>query len=147
MIANVATALVVAGAIILLLGLRIVVNLIHQLPLGTLRSRWRVLAGLIGLFFAGYVGYLTAFRGRPASLVDLIVPVVFFSGACFVWLTARLSLQTALDVMHLHVLEQQSVTDPLTGLFNRRYLDRRLAEEIATAQRYGLQLSVLMIDI
>jgi diguanylate cyclase (GGDEF)-like protein len=35
----------------------------------------------------------------------------------------------------------------LTGIFNRRYLDHRLAEEVARAQRYDLPLSILMLDI
>jgi diguanylate cyclase (GGDEF)-like protein len=37
--------------------------------------------------------------------------------------------------------------DQLTGLFNRRHLDRRLAEEMARAQSYGLTLSIFLFDI
>ncbi|MCB1857395.1 MAG: sensor domain-containing diguanylate cyclase [Gammaproteobacteria bacterium] len=38
------------------------------------------------------------------------------------------------------------LTDALTGLHNRRYLDRRLAEETSRAQRYRQPLSCLFID-
>jgi len=38
------------------------------------------------------------------------------------------------------------LTDALTGLHNRRYLERRLDEEIARARRYGHPLSCLFID-
>lgn len=38
------------------------------------------------------------------------------------------------------------LTDALTGLHNRRYLDRRLTEEISRAKRYGHPLSCLFID-
>lgn len=38
------------------------------------------------------------------------------------------------------------MTDPLTGLHNRRYLDRRLNEEIACALRYRQPLSCLFVD-
>jgi two-component system, cell cycle response regulator len=38
------------------------------------------------------------------------------------------------------------LTDPLTGLHNRRYLDRRLKEEISRASRYRQPLSCLFID-
>jgi diguanylate cyclase (GGDEF)-like protein len=38
------------------------------------------------------------------------------------------------------------LTDPLTELHNRRYLDRRLSEELARASRYRLPLSCLFID-
>jgi len=45
------------------------------------------------------------------------------------------------------MLEQENVTDPLTGIFNRRYLDRRLHEEFARAERYHQPLSILLIDL
>lgn len=38
------------------------------------------------------------------------------------------------------------LTDALTGLHNRRYLERRLQEEIARARRYGHPLSCLFVD-
>jgi diguanylate cyclase (GGDEF)-like protein len=44
-------------------------------------------------------------------------------------------------------LERQAITDGLTGLYNHRYVYERLNQEIARAQRYGLPLSLLMIDI
>ena len=44
-------------------------------------------------------------------------------------------------------LKQLSVTDALTGLLNRRYLEERLAEEIKRSNRYGYPMSVLMIDV
>jgi diguanylate cyclase (GGDEF)-like protein len=40
-----------------------------------------------------------------------------------------------------------SITDPLTGLQNRRYLEERLAEEVNRTKRYEQPLSFLMIDI
>jgi diguanylate cyclase (GGDEF)-like protein len=36
--------------------------------------------------------------------------------------------------------------DPLTSLFNRRYLDDHLKAEFAFAQRHGTKLSLLLID-
>lgn len=43
--------------------------------------------------------------------------------------------------------EQLSVTDPLTGLLNRRYLEERLDEEIKRSNRHGYPMSFLMIDV
>jgi len=40
-----------------------------------------------------------------------------------------------------------SITDPLTGAFNRRYLMEQLPREIDRAARYGRQLSVIMCDV
>jgi diguanylate cyclase (GGDEF)-like protein len=44
-------------------------------------------------------------------------------------------------------LEEQSITDALTGLRNRRFFDERIHEEFRRAQRYGDYLSLIMIDL
>ena len=44
-------------------------------------------------------------------------------------------------------LEEQSVTDALTGLKNRRYFDERFPEEFRRAQRYSDPVSLMMIDL
>lgn len=44
-------------------------------------------------------------------------------------------------------LEQQAMTDPLTGLGNRRYLEDQAAMEMARAQRSGAPLSLIAIDL
>ena len=44
-------------------------------------------------------------------------------------------------------LRIQSIRDPLTGLFNRRYLEESLARELARCERRGLPLSLMMLDV
>lgn len=44
-------------------------------------------------------------------------------------------------------LEELSISDQLTGLRNRRYLDRLLQEECCRCQRYRHPLAVLLLDI
>jgi diguanylate cyclase (GGDEF)-like protein len=44
-------------------------------------------------------------------------------------------------------LEQQSVRDPLTGAFNRRYFEESLRREILRASRNGRGLALVMLDI
>ena len=44
-------------------------------------------------------------------------------------------------------LQLQSLRDPLTGLFNRRYLEENLVRELHRAERRGSPVSVLMIDV
>jgi diguanylate cyclase (GGDEF)-like protein/PAS domain S-box-containing protein len=44
-------------------------------------------------------------------------------------------------------LEQQSITDGLTGLHNRRFLFERLEQEVDRHRRSGLVLSLLVLDI
>lgn len=40
-----------------------------------------------------------------------------------------------------------SITDPLTSLLNRRYLEERLSEELSRSKRYQHAMSFMMIDI
>ena len=44
-------------------------------------------------------------------------------------------------------LLRSGFTDFLTGFYNRRYLEARLREELARAQRLGQTLAILMIDV
>lgn len=44
-------------------------------------------------------------------------------------------------------LSQLAITDPLTGLYNRRHLTQRLDEEIERSKRMGTPLSVVITDI
>ena len=44
-------------------------------------------------------------------------------------------------------LEELAIRDPLTGLYNRRYLDDALERELQRAHRQGYPVSVLVIDI
>lgn len=50
-------------------------------------------------------------------------------------------------VHYKHSLNMVTITDELTGLFNRKYLHARLEAEISRAKRYGTDLSCLLIDI
>ena len=52
------------------------------------------------------------------------------------------------DITSLHSsLREQAIRDPLTGLFNRRYLDEALQNELARAKREDSEISLIMIDI
>ncbi|CAN5818662.1 hypothetical protein BH23DEI1_BH23DEI1_18270 [soil metagenome] len=62
----------------------------------------------------------------------------------------RVAEQLALAVSNLRLreaLEQLSIRDPLTGLFNRRFLEQSLVLEIARAVRTRQPLSVVMVDV
>lgn len=54
----------------------------------------------------------------------------------------------ALSNMKLReTLRNLSIRDPLTGLFNRRYMEEVLEQELLKAKRYGRSLGVIMLDI
>jgi diguanylate cyclase (GGDEF)-like protein len=47
----------------------------------------------------------------------------------------------------LDAAQQQTYTDDLTGLANRRYFVRRLAEEVDRAERHGRKLALIILDL
>jgi len=143
----VSTGLVLIGCIILLASLAVVRKITLQLPAGRSCKSWCAMSGLIILFVVGYLGYIAIFWDRHTAMVDLIVPGIFFFGACFVWFSTYIALQTTLDVIRISDLEHETLTDPLTGIYNRRFLEQRLAEEISKARRYCFQLSILLFDL
>ncbi len=147
MIAYLSTSLVLIGLIIHVATLAPLRRLIAIIPAGTLRNKWLAMTGLVFIFIAGYAGYIVVLWGQQIEWYELPIPGIFLFGSLFVWSTITLSLQTAVDLRRIDILESENITDPLTKVHNRRYLDRRLAEEVARSTRYALDLSVLMLDI
>lgn len=141
------TGLSYGGAVIMLLSLVQLRAILLVLQNSALRHAWIALTLLVVIFVVGYGFYGWAEYGRPATPTTLIVGINLFLGACFVAGVARLSRQTTLDVMRVSALEKEVLTDPLTGLLNRRLLETRLDDEILRARRFGFSLSVFLIDI
>ena len=61
-------------------------------------------------------------------------------------ITERKLAQDAL-IKNEAAFREQSVRDPLTGLFNRRYLEETLKREVRRAVRKNYPLGILMLDI
>ena len=65
-------------------------------------------------------------------------------------LAEAVAAQLALGLVNVQLremLRSQSIHDPLTGLFNRRYMEETLEREIHRTRRNGRPMSVLMVDI
>jgi diguanylate cyclase (GGDEF)-like protein len=64
----------------------------------------------------------------------------------FAYLAGQATL--SIENVDLHeTVQQQAVTDELTGLFNVRQFHSRLDDEIERAERFGQPLSLVMLDI
>ncbi len=76
--------------------------------------------------------------GRPALAI-----LIWFLLAAVVlaWVLARI-----LTRLHTRVAEQ-AVTDPLTGLWNRRHMAETLEREVARALRFGHPISLIILDV
>lgn len=120
-----------AAAVILLLlsglglGALLTPDLIAGVQLQVAAERaWYGLAALLGL---GLLLSLATFRqGR-------------------IWAARRLGLQG--ELVRRDALEKLLLVDPLTGTFNRRYLDEILAREVSRAERHGSSLTFLKIQV
>jgi diguanylate cyclase (GGDEF)-like protein/PAS domain S-box-containing protein len=58
--------------------------------------------------------------------------------------------QYSLSLLNLRLyktLKNQSIRDPLTGLFNRRYLDESLRREMFRCKRHGASTGLIMMDV
>ncbi|WP_006788246.1 diguanylate cyclase [Thiorhodospira sibirica] len=62
---------------------------------------------------------------------------------------ANQELQQNLDKISRlqEILAEQAIRDPLTGVYNRRYLDETLPREFARAEREGYGLAIAMVDV
>jgi diguanylate cyclase (GGDEF)-like protein len=76
-----------------------------------------------------------AFDDVDLSLLDLVGPQIAIALERAEWQDRATQFQL------------MSITDPLTGLLNRRYLEERLTEELNRSTRYNYSMSCLMIDI
>lgn len=63
------------------------------------------------------------------------------------WIFALLSREVDERERLQESLRQQSIRDPLTGLYNRRYLEESLPRELARCERTGRPLAVMMLDL
>jgi diguanylate cyclase (GGDEF)-like protein/PAS domain S-box-containing protein len=61
-------------------------------------------------------------------------------------ITGRKLSETKVQKLQEQLLDQ-AVRDPLTGLYNRRYLDETIAREVVRAARYNQPIGIVMCDI
>src|ERR1700736_6183522 len=62
-------------------------------------------------------------------------------------LIKRLRRQLLEKQDHSHILRNLAMIDPLTGLYNRRFAEQRLAAEVSRSERRGHPLTVMTLDL
>ncbi len=75
------------------------------------------------------------YNAADLDVIELVAPQI------------ALALERAAWQQRANQFQLMSITDPLTSLHNRRYLEARLAEELSRSKRYNYPMSFLMIDI
>jgi len=63
--------------------------------------------------------------------------------------TQQLSQEDLIECLEnqIKVLYTESITDPLTGLFNTKYFKRRVEEEVERSKRHKENISIIFIDL
>ncbi len=65
----------------------------------------------------------------------------------FLNINPRMTRPALIESSTLVAFERDAMTDALTGLFNRRYLETGLRRELERCRRYGAKTSLLMFDL
>ena len=73
------------------------------------------------------------------SVTNIVIPFVALALISFHFRNASIAVERQVAEM--------AVTDPLTGLFNRRHMNQRLREEESRAARTSAPFSVIIVDI
>src|SRR5262249_36304098 len=100
---------------------------------------------------------------KSATLVPLIHAGNFKAALCMISvdltlpfsekdmkMVANLSGRVAVVVSHAELfaqVERQAVTDPMTGLYNRRHFSEQMSKEIDRFQRFGRPFSYIIVDL
>lgn len=89
---------------------------------------------------------LLAFYGvQRKYLLSVFIPLVLSTIIIF-FSYYLIAISIAQTKRHKQ-LELESITDSLTGLYNRRYMEQRINEEYKLYQRTGLEFALIIVDI
>ncbi len=77
--------------------------------------------------------------GRPISLKTVLMDVLSTTG--------MIRVPVVLEYDEFKKLQVNAVTDPLTGLYNRRLFAESFEKELNRARRYGLPLAIVILDL
>ncbi|HYW66733.1 MAG TPA: diguanylate cyclase [Candidatus Dormibacteraeota bacterium] len=82
---------------------------------------------------------LTDQLGRPISLKTVLMDVLSSTGL--------IRVPILLEYEDYKKLQVNAITDPLTGLYNRRLFAESFEKELNRARRYGLPLGIVILDL
>ena len=100
----------------------------------------------------GYLCLPLVVQGETLGLLYLDIPAGMNHEHATSWkqlvVTVGEGIKLSLSNLKLReIMREQATHDPLTGLFNRRYLDDTLPRELTHARRHNTQTCLAMLDI
>jgi diguanylate cyclase (GGDEF)-like protein len=125
-----------------------VLRVYRMLSPGIVRTTWGTLGSLIFIVAAGDVAFLWInYTGGSNHLEDWVVGLVCFAAAILVAVVSNLAHHAAKDVSRLSWLESIANVDPVTELYNRRYIMGVLEAECIRSGGDNSPLSILLMDV
>ncbi|WP_037364063.1 sensor domain-containing diguanylate cyclase [Nakamurella lactea] len=132
---------------------------LNQVVFESLRGLWHSLLALaagaaIGLAIAG--AHFRPDTSLPVSMLCIVGLTAYLWNFAYAAFTRGVALQDSRRQLEAQLteittlqeqLQDQASRDPLTGLYNRRHLEDRLADELNSCRRDGLPLTLVMVDI
>ena len=110
--------------------------------------------GIASWYGARWIGFLVATFSGIAWVTNELIALTHGHLLLFYWNSMVRVMLFLIVAYLLSSLRQQLLvasiqarTDPLTGLFNRRYLYERIRGELQRARRYGHPLTLICIDV
>jgi len=89
-----------------------------------------------------------AFNLTGNEMVEEVAADILGAGGVIGGLEARLLWRMVTDLKKAKVdLEFLASHDPLTGLYNRRYITEQLEREVSLAMRYGMDCALAILDL
>ena len=145
---SVAFALAVAATVLVgvgdyLTGPYLAFSTIYLLPIGLVAWFAGRRAVLVIALLSAALGVLStaADQGQISPLVNVLNGVMRFA------LYSVVGLLLAAERRALRRVAELAITDPLTGLANRRQFDELAARELARAKRSGRPVAVVYVDV
>lgn len=128
------------------------------LPLWLLMAVVILFLGSLALMIPSIIGYTWPWFAFPAQQGMMAVVLLLLLFACYVYYQQRMIVRISgklveekaertrleSEVLSFH---QMTLLDPLTGLYNRHFLEQHLGAELARCERHGYPLNLLRIDL
>lgn len=134
---------------LVLLGAALIMSfrLFREIPAGPTQVRWRINVGLLALATLVLAGSLVMHSEGSDPAWQVLAPLVLALLSLFSWMLIRSALALVAQMRRVASQDRSVITDALTGLRNRSYLDKRMEEEMSRSLRHGQAISLILLDV
>lgn len=108
------------------------------------RKGWYIISAAAVIYCVIHLILCSILSDDVAQTLNAIQPLIF---GAIIFAYALQTGKTLDYFQEINSIEGVRITDPVTGAYNKTYLEQRLNSEVARSQRYGSPLSVVSVSI